>query len=84
MELEFTNVAKNSTYVPCCFAAEARAMFPDVSFVDDTMPGATPLDSAQTWRQPTALRVKWPTHYARCGSGQSHGCADAYSAQEKA
>ena len=36
--LEFTkkNVAKNSTYVPRCFAAEARVLFPDASFVDDT------------------------------------------------
>ena len=42
--LEFTNVAKNSTYVPRCFAAKARALFPDASFVHDTTPGATPMD----------------------------------------
>jgi len=42
--LRFTNVAKNSTFVPRCFAAEARALFPDASFVNDTTPGATPMD----------------------------------------
>jgi hypothetical protein len=40
--LEFSNVEKNSTLVPCCFAAEVRAMFPDAAVVDDDTPGVTP------------------------------------------
>ena len=42
--LEFSNVAKNNTYVPRCFPAEIRDMFLDASFVDDDTPGATPKD----------------------------------------
>ena len=42
--LEFTTVAKNYTYVPRCFAAEIREMFPNASIVNDNTPGATPLD----------------------------------------
>ena len=44
MGLEFTTVAKNFTYVPCCFAAEIRDMFPIVSIVNDNTPGATPTE----------------------------------------
>ncbi len=42
--LSFTTVAKNYTYVPRCFAAEIRGMFPDASIVDETTPGASPAD----------------------------------------
>ena len=31
-------------YVPRCFAAEIRDMFPNASIVNDNTPGATPLD----------------------------------------
>ena len=44
VEPEFTTVAKNFTYVPGCFAAEIRDMFPNASIVDDNTPGATPMD----------------------------------------
>jgi hypothetical protein len=40
--IEFSNVAKNNTYMPRCFSAEIRDMLPDVSFVDDVTPGVTP------------------------------------------
>ncbi len=40
--LEFSNVAKNSTLVLCCFTDVVRAMFPDAAVVDDDTPGATP------------------------------------------
>ncbi len=36
--LEFSNVANNNTYVPRCFPAEIRNMFPNASLVDDDTP----------------------------------------------
>ena len=40
--LRFGTVPKNYIYAPRCFAAEARAMFPDAAVVDDATPGASP------------------------------------------
>ena len=40
--LHFDTVSKNYIYVPRCFAAEIRAMFPDAAIVDDDTPGASP------------------------------------------
>jgi hypothetical protein len=53
--LEFTTVAKNYTYVPRCFAAEIREMFPNASIVNDNTPGATPLDQLKDG----ASRLPW-------------------------
>ena len=39
--LEFTTIAKNFTYVPGCFDAEIRNIFPNASIVDDNTPRAT-------------------------------------------
>ena len=40
--LHFDTASKNYIYVPRCFAAEIRAMFPDAAIVDDDTPGASP------------------------------------------
>ena len=62
--LEFTSVAKNYTYVPRCFAAEVRAMFPDASIVDDGTPGATHMDQLRhgASRLPAGSRGLLVTH----------------------
>jgi len=58
--LEFTTVAKNFTYVPCCFAAEIHNMFPNASIVDDNTLGATPTDQLKVG-QSTACGVQQPS-----------------------
>ncbi len=62
--LEFTSVAKNYTYVPRCFAAEVRAMFPDASIVDDGTPEATHMDQLRhgASRLPSGSRGLLVTH----------------------
>jgi hypothetical protein len=59
--LEFSNVANNNMYVPRCFPAEIRDMFPDASFVDDDAPGATPKDQLRPGasRRPAGSSGLW-------------------------
>jgi hypothetical protein len=64
--LEFTSVAKNYTYVPRCFAAEVRTMFPDAMTTgrrEQFIYGST-----KAWSKPIACRVSWPTCYT-CWDG---------------